>query len=94
MQIELERRRRREAPELTLIRKSFAVFTCLLKNYPRLAEAYGPSLPVKTHGSSRVVSGWGAPLLLLGFGFTFGVLGLPSSLHSKIANEYRLDLGI
>ena len=32
----------------TLIRTSFAVFTCLPKNYPRFAAAYGPSLPVKT----------------------------------------------
>ena len=35
----------------TLIRTSFAVFTCLPKNYPRFAAAYGPSLPVKTDGS-------------------------------------------
>ena len=67
---------------LLLSRTSSAVFTCFEKKYPRLAEAYGPSLPVKTYGSSSVVSGWSALPSSWGFGFTFGVLGLPSSLHN------------
>ena len=54
----------------------------LSKNYPRLAETYGPSLPVKIDGSSRVVSGFAALPSSWGFDFTFGVLGLPSSPRS------------
>ena len=65
--------------ELTLIRVSFAVFTCLekKKKNPRLAKAYGPSLPAKTNGSSRVVGGCGA-LPLLGVSVSiWGVWGCP-----------------
>ena len=48
--------------------------------------AYKLSLPVKLDGSSRVGSGWGALPSSWGFGFTFGVLGLPSSLKTLLMN--------
>ena len=40
----------------------------------QFTSVYGPSLPVKIDGSSRVLSGWGALPSVWGFGFVLGVL--------------------